>query len=121
MAELIFDSPNRQANDVELDTAATKSLLTFVPRPLFLLPQQRPLQQRKSKRDFEFSFANPLLLTGTTSMPLIVDRVKTLRRPINTYFTPQHDAIKQQIFAYKRTYHSEVLLSEDIFLRLGLC
>ena len=132
-SELLPDSPNWQADSGPANQSQQEpvSLLTFVPKPLFMLPIKPQLTDKRGKRskEFEFTFANPLIETEISqkfaggnqrNTAVVINRINALQQPIDTYLT-EHDTIKQQISEYKRLPNSEVLLSENIFVQLGLC
>ena len=127
-SELLLDSPNWQADSGPATHSQQEpvSLLTFVPKPLFLLPVKPHVRDKRGKRskEFEFTFANPLIETEISqkfaggnqrSSSVVINRMEAMQQPIDTYLT-DHDIVRQQISEYKRLSNSEVLLSEDIFV-----
>ena len=46
--------------------------------------------------------------------------INELQRPIDTFISIERDTFREQTYSYKRLTNSEVLLSQEIFIELGL-
>ena len=135
-SELLIDTPNKQddENESDMPSQLAASLLSFVPSPLFVLPQKASKKKaggRRRKEDqFEFTFFDPLLdfnrqdneATNGIVKSVTVGKIHELDKPMDRLLASEaHKRTREQMFAYKRLWNSEVLLSEAVFIELGLC
>ena len=92
-----------------------------MPQPVFLLQlndSHAPGGRLRGQKHFKFAFTNAMI----DQPPRIEDekvilRSRVLKKPIDSYLTK---TVKKATYAYRRLTNSEVLMSKDVFVSLGL-
>ena len=93
-----------------------------------MLPQNIQKKKSNHQRQFEFTFFDPLVdfnrgKTESSSLKSVTvskSYVDGLREPIENNLVVFDERLSEQVFSYKRVSNSEVVLSQAIFIQLGL-